>query len=143
MLMAFHVLRSVAGDGVVDDWPSLQKMLVDRLRPPSDLSPSGDLSPASTVRLDDAASGGEFLIRWLASLETPPLSVQRLCEFLVANETINLDNPKVCASLERILAPTHYVRPGSNVLLHRRTSRGSLYSNSSVFTPDRKRGRVV
>ncbi len=157
-LESMAILQSVASNGIVNDWPMLRKILIKRINylsadsnEPS--SPSGDVSPTSTVVLTEDSPRNSstitrmqvFITNWMSDVPEQPISVQRICELLISpNEN---DLRRLFFNIERCLSSSH--RDFSNISksVRRKSSRcstsSSVFSESSAFSfspsPSRQR----
>jgi hypothetical protein len=94
------------------DWSDLKESIVARFRTLSPDLPS-ETSPASTAvapmdRITTREEIREYLLDSLMTLRSPPVTVQRLCEFLLTVDTENIPE-NFFYSLERILSPSRCV----------------------------------
>jgi hypothetical protein len=119
-LESMAILQSVASNGIVNDWPLLRKLLVRRLEfltvviPTASEDSPGDLSPTSTIVLTDDSSPSRslnplirtraMLCKWIESIPSAPISIQRVCEILSKNEP---NHRTLFFSIERCLSSCH------------------------------------
>ena len=94
------------------EWSDLRTALVALFRTLSPDLPS-ESSPASTAvaprdRITTREEIREFLLESLLSLRTPPVSVQRLCEYMLSVDSENVPE-NFFSSLERILSGSRSV----------------------------------
>jgi hypothetical protein len=127
------ILKSVGHNGMVNNWPILQKIILRKVSFLID-SFGDDLSPASTVRTTSESvsvtTAGASILAQIESFEDPPIAIQRLCEILTNDVCFNCS--RLVYQMSRIVASSHYVKESRIAelnLLRRRSSRDSSDSS--------------
>ena len=147
----------VATQGLVVGWAEVKPCILSKLADGHTFDSAAvqsdqDLSPASTVHLPPpsehrmtASQMREFVRSWIASLQSAPICIQRLCELLTQTGEADM-NEKFFRQLERVLSSSPRVRG----LVRRRSSDGSsageLSNGAYTPSPNRrvlKRARII
>lgn len=126
-------IDEVAKTGRVEDWSVLRALILSQFC--KDNSGSPDVSPSSTVLvpwaelnvISTADQMREYLIESIQAMVSPPICIQRLCEVLSTQED-NLNERKRLMQIERIIASSRTLKPGSSI--RRRSSWGTTSDGS-------------
>lgn len=132
-------IDEVAKTGRVEDWPALRSLILSHFW--KDNSGSPDVSPSSTVLvpwaelnvISTADQMREYLMESIQAMNSPPICIQRLCEVISMQED-NLNERKRLMQIERIIASSRSLKPGSSI--RRRSSRGTTSDGS--LSPTRR-----